>query len=328
MKITSREKDAILYALKLMYRRWSEPLGSSEVVTYGFYLPEELRSRGHSIFRFPKDVRRGLDQLERDELVVKVSIEGKPKYYPVEPVSLSDLDILEAKISSPIGPKEKLLVESVFEEKKELVPDAYSKFRVGGDPPGKVYIREKKDFGITDYKDLPEDAPGDVDVLSREDRGTYWQINSSISAQYDAKSLLKSFPEKSYGKFALDKKGNVLAGVTIFKGYIPNWRGVRDFDFSEEPGDVELDSLFRSPKVILRGTHKGLGKTLLSDVTKDLLKDKGTGRLVVVAAPGTLNFYKKLGFRRLGEESFVEGSAPVLALDRKGMEKLVEGMDD
>jgi GNAT superfamily N-acetyltransferase len=95
-------------------------------------------------------------------------------------------------------------------------------------------------------------------------------------------------------RVAVDRTGRLLGFAT--------WRPTGD--------DAELDDLFVEP----RATRRGIGSALVHDAA-ERASQAGHARLLVVAHPRTLTFYKRAGFVEEGSATTKFGPACQLAHD-------------
>lgn len=150
------------------------------------------------------------------------------------------------------------------------------------------------------------------------------KAHRSVGAMSELDNARRFYPN-SQGAIITDDNNKIVAGAVYAKGMHPRRQPYFD-GFTPHFGDYELVSLFRHPRDILaKEPSKGAGLEALVTAMEDILADPTAQRLVVVPGPGAEPFYKSHGFKRVGREYFLDmaPNAPILALDRRAMIKLV-----
>lgn len=145
-------------------------------------------------------------------------------------------------------------------------------------------------------------------------------VERSAHSMRDLADSMEFSKDRLVSKFIKGREGEVRAGAGAVKGVGVGFRRGLDIEFG--PSDYELVSFFRHPREVEMGTGKGLGLQALLDVVEDLYST-GASRLIVTVGPGSSRLYRKLGFKKVGKEYFLEGSTPVYALSRTGMKVLL-----
>lgn len=85
--------------------------------------------------------------------------------------------------------------------------------------------------------------------------------------------------------------------------------GFAEFSVTSDQ-EWELEGLFVEPDLMRRG----IGSELVADVL-DLARERGVGRVAVIAQPGLAAFYERCGFVLEGEAQTRFGPAPRMAAD-------------
>ena len=134
-----------------------------------------------------------------------------------------------------------------------------------------------------------EVALREPEVLSQDDR-----------LEYREETYLASGGEEVFGSYEFEKSG-IIAGFVRLR--VPSAKAHR----TECAGSAIVRELRVYGKVVRVGgreraawQHRGLGASLMASMERTAAERFGVRRLLVTSAVGTRNYYRKLGYERLG----------------------------